>query len=177
MPRLPLGFSALLLVTAAAGCGSSDDGTGTPDRRTPTSPAFTASSGSVSTLLGRSTFPGDFKVKRKTDALDLEIKSRSPLDIAVQSIAFPAGSHSGWHKHPGPVFIQVVSGAMTFYEGDDPSCTGVVRTAGQGYLDSGDHPHIARNESGAPATNVVTYFAPPGATLRIDTPNPGNCPF
>jgi hypothetical protein len=25
--------------------------------------------------------------------------------------------------------------------------------------------------------NIVTYFAPPGAALRIDQPNPGNCPF
>ena len=41
----------------------------------------------------------------------------------------------------------------------------------------GDHAHIARNESGAPAQNVVTYFAPPGAVLRIDEPKPGNCPF
>jgi hypothetical protein len=28
-----------------------------------------------------------------------------------------------------------------------------------------------------PATNVVTYFAPPGAALRIDQPDPGNCSF
>jgi hypothetical protein len=49
--------------------------------------------------------------------------------------------------------------------------------AGQGYLDAGDHAHIARNETELPAQNVVTYFAPPGAVLRIDEPRPGNCPF
>jgi hypothetical protein len=53
----------------------------------------------------------------------------------------------------------------------------MVRTAGQGYLDVGEHPHIARNESAAPAENIVVYLAPPGAALRIDAPNPGNCPF
>ncbi len=96
----------------------------------------------------------------------------------MQSITFAPGSYSGWHRHPGPVFIQVVSGTMTFYEGDDPTCTPIVRSAGQGFLDVGDHPHIARNETGQPAQNVVTYFAPPGATLRIDVaPAPGNCPF
>src|SRR5215207_9202280 len=26
---------------------------------------------------------------------------------------FQAGGHSGWHSHPGPVFIQVLSGQMT----------------------------------------------------------------
>jgi hypothetical protein len=68
-------------------------------------------------------------------------------------------------------------GLVTFDESDDPRCEPVVRTAGQGFLDVGDHAHIARNETSAPAVNVVTYLAPPGATLRIDRPAPGNCPF
>lgn len=100
-----------------------------------------------------------------------------PVDLAVQSIVFQPGGHSGWHRHPGPVFIQVTAGTMTFYESDDPTCTPITRTVGQGYLDTGEHAHIARNETGAPATNVVTYFAPPGAALRIDMPAPGNCRF
>jgi hypothetical protein len=50
-------------------------------------------------------------------------------------------------------------------------------TAGQGFLDVGEHAHIARNETSQPAQNLVTCFAPPGAALRIDAPQPGNCPF
>jgi len=146
-----------------------------------TTPSFTLGSGSSSTLLGRATF-GDpsgetFKVKRMTGDWHVEVKAKPALDLAVQSIVFQAGGQSGWHSHPGPVFIQVVSGTMTFYESDDPTCTPIVRTTGQGYLDVGEHAHIARNETAAPAQNVVTYFAPPGAALRIDEPSPGNCPF
>jgi hypothetical protein len=145
------------------------------------SPSFTAASGSVSTLLGRATFvtPGDetFKVKRITGDWHVEVKAKSGLDVAVQNIVFPAGSHSGWHSHPGPVFIQVVEGTMTFYESHDPTCTPIVRRQGEGYLDVGDHAHIARNETNLPSRNVVTYLAPPGAALRIDQPAPGNCPF
>jgi hypothetical protein len=66
---------------------------------------------------------------------------------------------------------------MTFYEGNDPDCEPIVRHAGEGYVDTGDHAHIARNETTETAVNVVTYLAPPGAALRIDQPNPGNCPF
>jgi hypothetical protein len=66
---------------------------------------------------------------------------------------------------------------MTFYESDDPDCKPVVKHAGEGFLDKGEHAHIARNESGATAINVVTYLVPPGAPLRIDEPSPGNCPF
>ncbi len=139
----------------------------------------TPGSGTTSTLIGRATFHDAFKVQRNSalDNWEVEVEVKPELDIAVQTIAFPAGSHSGWHSHPGPVFISVIEGTMTFYESDDPSCTPIVRSAGQGYLDTGTHAHIARNESGLPAKNVVTYFAPPTAGLRIDQPNPGNCPF
>src|SRR6267378_5183531 len=156
-------------------------------------PLFTVSSGSQSTLLGRATFSqqgacaradrsshdqGDnqedckdatFRVKRVTGDWRVELKARPELDIAVQRIVFQPGGQSGWHSHPGPVFISVVEGTMTFYESDDPDCVAIVRHAGEGYLDNhaGDHAHIARNETSEPATNVVTYFAPPGAALRI----------
>jgi hypothetical protein len=144
-------------------------------------PSYTASSGSQSTLLGRATFadPSDqtFKVKRISGDWHAEVKATPGLDIAVQRIVFQPGGQSGWHRHPGPVFIEVVTGTMTFYMSDDPSCAPMVRTAGQGYLDVGEHPHIARNESGAPAENIVVYLAPQGAALRIDAPDPGNCPL
>lgn len=142
---------------------------------------FTVSSGSQSTLLGRATFgdPSDptFKVKRISGDWHAEVKATPNLDMAVQRIVFQPGGQSGWHRHPGPVFIQVVSGTMTFYMSDDPACAPMVRTAGQGYLDAGEHPHIARNESGTPAENIVVYLAPQGAALRIDAPDPGTCPF
>jgi hypothetical protein len=96
------------------------------------------------------------------------------LDIAVQVIDFPPLSQSSWHTHPGPVFISVISGSITFY---DENCQPAVRTAGQGFLDTGVSPHMARNEDpSVPARNVVTYFAPEGAPLRTDQPAP-NCAF
>ena len=75
------------------------------------------------------------------------------------------------------MFILVKTGEMTFYESDDPHCRPIRRKAGEGFLDVGDHAHIARNETAHPAENIVTYFAPPGAVLRKDEPAPGNCPF
>ena len=166
-------MGTLAVAALLAGCEQVER----PVGPTAVTPSFTTSSGSQSTLIGRATFAERFHVKRKTDGWHMDIKAKDPVDVAVQTITFQPGGQSGWHRHPGPVFIQVVSGTMTFYESDDPRCAPTVRTAGQGYLDAGDHAHIARNESGAPATNVVTYFAPPGAALRIDAPAPGNCPF
>ncbi|HJP85874.1 MAG TPA: hypothetical protein VJ852_07795 [Gemmatimonadaceae bacterium] len=157
------------------------DGTPRSTIAVPNTAHMTMGSGSTSTLLGRATFADATKenldVKRKSDDWRIQLKANPAFDIAVQSIDFQPNGQSGWHQHPGPVFIQVVLGTLTFYESTDPDCTPIVRTAGQGYLDLGEYPHIARNESGALARTVVTYFAPPGAQLKSDAPNPGNCPF
>lgn len=139
-----------------------------------------AQSAPTSNLIGRATFEDPFKVKRVDKSLDwkLEVAATPSLDIAVQTIDFPIDSQSTWHVHPGPVFISVVEGAMTFYESDDPNCEPTVLEKGHGFLDVGLHAHIARNESGAPARNVVVYLVPAkAAALRIDEPNPGNCAF
>ena len=171
---------ALALVGSLAACN--DANTVTPPARVSGvgSPSFAVIPTS-SKLLGRSTFSDShdphFQVKRMSPHWSIDIKAKPAFDIAVQTIDFPVGSQSTWHVHPGPVFIQVVVGEVTFYESDDPTCTPLRVKAPGGFLDSGDHAHIARNESGAPAQNVVTYFAPPGALLKTDQPSPGNCPF
>lgn len=174
MSRLP----ALLLLLPILGC-SDEPELSAPSH--PHGPDFTMGEGTTSTLLGRGAFedPDDkIKVQRITGDWKVEVEAEPSLDVAVQRITFAAGGHSGWHRHPGPVFIQVLSGVMTFYESDDPLCQPIIRTAGQGYLDVGERAHIARNESGAAAENLVVYFAPPApAPLRIDAPAPGNCPF
>lgn len=144
----------------------------------------TPSVGSTSTLLGRANFAGAprrffpfFSVSRNSSDWHVLVTARPNLDMAVQDIVFAPGAVSGWHQHPGPVFILVKSGTMTFYEAGDRHCTPIVRTAGQGYLDDGLG-HIARNETALPAENIVVYLAPEAAALRIDIPTaPGNCPF
>jgi DNA-binding winged helix-turn-helix (wHTH) protein/TolB-like protein len=113
----------------------------------------------------------------RVDAVLEGSMAKDGLSVATQTITFQPGGQSGWHTHPGPVFISVKEGTMTFYEDD---CTSTVLMAGQGFFDAhtGSHPHLARNETGSPATNVVTYFLPPGTTtLRKDAPPPLDCQF
>ena len=136
----------------------------------------TLGSGTTSTLVGPPTTYEAFKVKRDAAyGWNLKIDAKDGLKVATQTITFQPGGQSGWHSHPGPVFISVKEGTMTFY---DENCNATVRMAGEGFLDVGDDAHLARNESGAPATNVVTYLLPPSATvLRIDAPQPVNCSY
>lgn len=143
--------SIIVLVTALVACGGSGNPVVPQGRGVDGSgPLYTKSSGSTSTLLARSTFSDshdpNLMIKRISDGWHFELKTMPAMDVAVQSITFAPGAQSGWHSHPGPVLIQVVSGTVSFYEGDDPTCTPIVRTAGQAYVDYGDHPHIARNE-------------------------------
>jgi quercetin dioxygenase-like cupin family protein len=173
----------MMLLAAAAACRESKHASSADARALePTAPVFTAATGGYSSkLLGRATFtdPKDpmLTVKRITGDWHVEVKAKPSLDVAVQTISFPAGSSSGWHRHPGPVFILVTKGTIRFYEGDDPTCTPIEKSAGQGFLDRGEHAHIARNESDGVAETAVTVLAPEGAALKIDADAPGNCPF
>lgn len=87
------------------------------------------------------------------------------------------GGVFGWHQHGGPLWVMVVSGSLTFYDGADPSCTGTVYPAGSAFMDPGDHTHNARNEGSENLVIYVLFMLPEGAAPRIDAPSPGNCPF
>ncbi len=100
-------------------------------------------------------------------------------DTVMQQIVFGPGGHTGWHSHPGPVVVLVAQGELTFYSGEDPSCTGRTFSAGQAFIDSGQgHVHIARASETGNTVLWVTYFdVPPGQPFRQDKPDPGNCTF
>jgi quercetin dioxygenase-like cupin family protein len=173
MSRLPV----LLLLLPAIGCSSEPVA---PAASVPSTPRFTMGSGVTRTDLGQATFNID-KVKRIAGNWHVELKAKPGLDIAIRTFSYPPGSFTGWHRHPGPVFIQVVKGTVTFYEADDPNCNPIVVDSGEAYLDLGEHAHIGRNETDQPAQDVTVLFGPPGIAptdFRIDvTPAPGNCPF
>lgn len=134
-------------------------------------------SGVTPTVLARGTYDR-FKVMSNPDEGGLfRAKANGPIDLVIRRHEYAPGGSTGWHQHPYPVFITVLSGTLTFYEYDDPTCTPHVVTAGNGYVDSG-HGHMARNETGQPATDVSAIFAPVGGAFRTELPAPGpHCGF
>lgn len=134
-------------------------------------------SGVTPTLLARGAYE-DFKVKSVPDSpVDFQVKAKSPVDVVVRKHDYLIGSHTGWHSHPGPVFITVTQGTLTYYLYDDPACTPHVVTTGKGFVDDG-RGHMVRNESGQPAQDISVIIAPTGGAFRgeLDAPNP-NCGF
>jgi hypothetical protein len=123
-------------------------------------------------VLSRGTYE-PFKVKTDHDSpVDFEAKGKSELDIVVRQHSYAPRASTGWHTHPGPVFITVVQGTLAFYEYDDPTCTPKIVTAGQGYVDTG-HGHIGINPTDQSALDISVILAPPaGAPFRGELPAP-----
>jgi quercetin dioxygenase-like cupin family protein len=130
------------------------------------------------TVLARGTFD-PFNVRSDPHGTidDFRSHSAGPIDIVVRQHDYDPGSSTGWHQHPGPIFITVTKGALTYYEYDDPTCTPHVITAGHGFVDTGDG-HEVRNETDQPAQDISVITAPVGGTFRTELPAPNpNCGF
>jgi len=136
--------------------------------------AATAGSGATPTTFSRGTL--DARVKIHTP--DLKFSTRHDIDIVTQAITITPGGHTGWHSHPGPVFVTIAAGTMSFYDADDPSCSRITYATGNSFIDrGGGHVHIARNEGTVDLVLYATYLVPVGAGVRTDANAPGTCPF
>jgi cupin domain len=130
-------------------------------------------SGVTPTVLARGTYDS-FKVISNPGGPGMfKAESKDAIDVVVRRHEYAAGSSTGWHAHPYPVFITVIQGQVTFYDYDDPTCTPVVVSAGQGYVDSG-HGHLGRNLTSQPAIDISVIMAPVGGAFRqeLDAPGP-----
>src|SRR5690348_1427923 len=67
-------------------------------------------SGVTPTVLARGTYPA-FKVMANpaTGGLFKE-EAKSPIDVVVRRHEYAPGGSTGWHAHPYPVLITVISG-------------------------------------------------------------------
>jgi quercetin dioxygenase-like cupin family protein len=143
----------------------------------------TPSSGFSGTTMAKATF-GDIFSHVQTQSPQFwneVIKTEGDSDLYVQQNTWQPGGSTGWHTHPGPSFVMVTQGSVTVYDGDDPTCTAHVYTAGtpnNAFIDpGGGHVHLVRNETGSVAQTIAVQLIPAGAVRRQDVPDPGNCSF
>jgi len=136
----------------------------------------TPPSGLITTPIARSTIAQEFKVRARTDFLDVRIQSKGPVDVVVNRNRLLPGGTVGWHTHTGPVIVAVMNGSMTLY---DDACNPTVVSAGEAFVEAitGDHAHTVRNEGVEDVEWTGTSFVPVGLPGRIDQPAPPNCPF
>lgn len=101
----------------------------------------------------------------------IKFQTKDPTDFQMQTITFSPGGSSGWHHHPGVIWVIVESGAVTIY---DENCQAVKTvSAGHAFVESGPEPMLVRNDG---STNAVVYnaqVAPAGGPFRAeDSPPP-----
>jgi hypothetical protein len=102
----------------------------------------------------------------------IRTKGASRLFV-VQNTVVPGGSF-GWHSHPGPTLVIVLSGTATEYHGDDPTSTPHAHPAGTTFVDEGEAAgHLVRNEGSVSLVVIAVRLFPDGVAPRIDLPNPG----
>jgi len=131
----------------------------------------TASSGLTTTIIAGPTPLGEVDINSKSEINDVKIKTKGVSDIYVVLNTLVPGGHTGWHSHPGPSIISVVSGQATEYRDDDPD--GVVHLAGTAFVDEGgDHAHLVVNEGDTDLVLVAFQILPLGAPRRIDRAAP-----
>lgn len=137
----------------------------------------TPSQGISQMVLALARYEGIDADARRLPEWKAKLKVTGFSDIAVNSNTAAPGATSGWHSHPGLSIVSVTQGALWVYDAEDPTCTPTIVTAGNGFVEPGDHVHIARNEGTVEARWVTTAIRPAGVPGRIDQPAPGNCPF
>ncbi|HEX9582680.1 MAG TPA: hypothetical protein VF970_16365 [Gemmatimonadales bacterium] len=171
----------LSLATALASVGvlaCTDSGIPAAPAVLESGPQFTASAGVTNLTLVRAN-AGEIDAGSTYNDLGFvsKLKTHANTDIVVNNNTMTAGGTSGWHTHPAITIVAIKTGALTLYDGGDPLCQPKVFTAGQVFVESGSHVHVARNEGSVLAEWYTTYIVPAGGATRIDAPAPGNCPF
>lgn len=104
-----------------------------------------------------------------------------PCDTAFQQVTIAPGGASGWHTRPGPTFVAIAQGEGTLYHAGpaDSGCVGQKYAAGTGFFLPVEDVRTLRNEGSVPLVVQALFVVPPGTpntALRIDRPQPPNCP-
>lgn len=107
-----------------------------------------------------------------------ELESHGLSDGYVVDNKFEPGQGTGWHSHPGPSLVFVVSGSVTNYKSAAPGCKGVTYLAGTTFVDAGGRDsHLLRNDGTTPAETIAVQLIPQGQPRRVDVPvAPPGCP-
>jgi quercetin dioxygenase-like cupin family protein len=109
----------------------------------------------------------------------VKLKTKGRIEVAVQRIVAVPGATFGWHSHPGPTIVTVLSGTLSLYHYEDCSHR-IDYGPGTSFSNLPWEFHLARNNGADELVVFASYFVPkttPPVVLRIDRPSPGpGCP-
>jgi quercetin dioxygenase-like cupin family protein len=125
-----------------------------------------ASSAFAATLAPRATLSDTVQVNRD----GIKFQTKEATDFTVGTITFAPGTNSGWHHHPGLIWVLVEQGQVTI---SDENCQTTTYSAGQVFLEGGDEPMLASNQGTVDAVVYNTQVVPQGSPFKVaDAPPP-----
>ena len=131
----------------------------------------TPGSGVTPTLLAGPVPLDEIHIVSQSPTHGVQIKTRGQWTCRAIHYSIVPGGHTGWHSHPGPVFVMITAGTMTKYEATDLN-NPAYYPAGTGFVEAGGDVHIAGNEGTSDLKFVAFHLVPLGEPVRIDEPAP-----
>src|SRR5262249_33183021 len=61
----------------------------------------------------------ELNITAQSNSHGIKILTRGEWVTRVVHHKIVPGGHTGWHSHPGPVFVMVIAGTLTKYDADD----------------------------------------------------------
>jgi quercetin dioxygenase-like cupin family protein len=100
----------------------------------------------------------------------IKFQTKDDADIAMFTVTYDPAGYSGWHTHPGMLFVLVVSGSVNRVIG----CTSTTYSAGQTFIESDEQPagQVVNASSDTPAVLQVTQIVPKGSPRRAEADAP-----
>jgi quercetin dioxygenase-like cupin family protein len=120
--------------------------------------------------------PSNLVIGRLSDPINVNVdnikfRSNDSTDIAMFTVTYSAGGYSGWHTHPGILFVVVVSGSVVRTVKCQEPRTYV---AGQSFVESDAQPagEVQNASTTASAVLQVTQIVPQGSVRRVEAVQP-----
>lgn len=88
-------------------------------------------------------------------------------DLSVQHVRLAPDAPVPWHTHPGPAFVGVVGGSLTYEGALANRCRRIVYSIGEGFVDRG-FGHVHRVVAGPEGADFyVAYLLPRGSETHV----------
>ncbi len=126
--------------------------------------------GVINTIISGPLVHDELDMKAASDTHEIELRTRGRWVSRVIHHRIVPGGYTGWHSHPGPVFVMINAGTFTKYEAGDPNPH--VYPPGSGFVEAPGSVHLGRNEGNVDVQLVAYYLTPEGASPRTDEPQP-----
>jgi quercetin dioxygenase-like cupin family protein len=106
----------------------------------------------------------------EAEAHGIELEAERRIDVVVARITWAPGASVGWHTHPGPTVVTVITGELTV---TDRHCDARTFEPGDTFVEEGPPRHLAVNTGDTTTETNVTFFVPRGAeavTIPVERP-------